>query len=133
MRNISRGIWLLSAPLVFAACNPFATDPQICHDGIYPAFFVEMRDSLSGEAVPDVVGIARKGSYEETLEEVRYVDDGILSVYHRGVGSGPGLYDLEFAHPDYKTWRKTIMVPPDQCAPVRTSDLEFVLLQPREG
>lgn len=61
MRNITRGISLLATPLVFAACNPFATDPQVYHDGIYPAFFVEMRDSLSVEAVPDVVGIARKG------------------------------------------------------------------------
>jgi hypothetical protein len=87
------------------------TDPVVCPAAISRAIEVEVRDAASGQpAAFDAVGIAREGSFVESLEIVgwmSYPPSTETALVLGGVEERPGLYSVRVEKVGYKPWERS--------------------------
>lgn len=96
-----------------------------CTAEAVPGLVIEVRDADAGElTADDVLGIARDGSFVDTLEVFALAPD-MLELY--GAVERSGRYDITISKPGYQTWqRDNVRVTADECH-VRTVELEVRL------
>jgi hypothetical protein len=98
--------------LFVGGCNFLGlTEPVVCPDVISRAIEVEVRDAATGQAAAgDAVGIAREGTFTETLEVVGWTSYPLFTetaLVLGGVRERPGLYSVRVEKVGYEPWERT--------------------------
>lgn len=97
--------------LLLGGCNYLGlTDPIVCPGVISRAIEVEVRDAESGQpAAHGAVGIAREGSFADTLQVVGWTShpSAETALVLGGVEERPGLYSVRVEKVGYQPWERS--------------------------
>jgi hypothetical protein len=107
----SVGAGLSGVLLLLGGCEFLGlTDPVVCPAVISRGIEVEVRDAHSGQpAAQGAVGIAREGSYVDTLQIVGWTShpSAETALVLGGVEDRPGLYSMRVEKVGYQTWERS--------------------------
>ena len=121
---------IVSTSVGLANCGrpagPGITDGIACTAVFVYGLTVIATDNLGHEEARGIVGIAREGTYADTLHGFADSTGHVASLY--GVGERPGTYTVTLEKPGYKTWTQTgVRITSDVCH-VRTVTLHAHLI-----
>lgn len=109
LRSVGAGI--SGVLLLLGGCDFFAlTDPVVCTAAISRGIEVEVRDAQSGQpAAQGALGIAREGSYVDTLQIVGWTShpSAETALVVGGVEERPGLYSVRVEKVGYQPWERS--------------------------
>lgn len=109
LRSVGAG--LSGVLLLLGGCEFLGlTDPVVCPAVISRGIEVEVRDAKSGQpAAQGALGIAREGSYVDTLQIVGWTShpSAETALVLGGVEERPGLYSVRVEKVGYQPWERS--------------------------